>query len=273
LLISDSQQETEMNSHRSFVLTAILASAVIAGPAAALEPIHASCQISASNQSGKFRLHIDSGECDGDHRHCGSNFSEESFDRFTGISVADLMREGAHLTATLSAEAGTFTCSGEVHDGSLVGQSVFTPDSDFAARMDKMGFANLDSEKLQAYAFVDVQSRWARSLQQDGIHGMTTDNLIAMRIFKVDPTYVQSITALGYDLPNADQLIGLRVQGVDASEIREIRSLGFEPSLDEMIQIRIFQVTPDFIRRMEARGLKNLTIAKLVQIRIFKLAD
>jgi hypothetical protein len=63
------------------------------------------------------------------------------------------------------------------------------------------------------------------------------------------------------------------VQGVDAAEVREIRALGYQPTFDELIQIRIFKITPDFIRHMEARGLKDLTIAKLVQIRIFKLAD
>ena len=37
--------------------------------------------------------------------------------------------------------------------------------------------------------------------------------------------------------------------------------------------MRIFKVTPDFIHRMQDRGFNNLTIAKLVQIRIFNLAD
>jgi hypothetical protein len=120
---------------------------------------------------------------------------------------------------------------------------------------------------------VNVESQWAHSLNEIGIQGITTDNLIPLRIFKVDPAYVHSITALGYDLPSADQLIALRVQGVDAAEVREIRSLGYQPTFDELVQIRIFHITPDFIRRMEARGLKDLTIAKLVQIRLFKLAD
>jgi len=55
--------------------------------------------------------------------------------------------------------------------------------------------------------------------------------------------------------------------------VKEIRSMGYQPSLDDLIQMRIFRVTPDFIRRMQARGLRDLTIAKLVQIRIFKLAE
>lgn len=74
-------------------------------------------------------------------------------------------------------------------------------------------------------------------------------------------------------MPDADKLIALKVQGVNAEEVRRIRSLGFQPTLDELIQIRIFHITPDFIHRMQDRGLKNLTIAKLVQIRIFKLDE
>jgi hypothetical protein len=99
------------------------------------------------------------------------------------------------------------------------------------------------------------------------------DNLIALRVFNVDPAYVHSITALGYDLPSADELISLSVQGVNGEEVREIRALGYRPTLDQLVQIRIFKITPDFIQRMQARGFKNLTIDKLVQIRIFKLAD
>ncbi len=237
-----------------------------------LEPLRARCVISASETADKFRIQIDDGACsEGDH--CGSSFSNDSFTRFSGITLADLAREGASLTATLAAEAGTFTCAGTVHNRSLSGDAVFTPDTTFVERMRQMGFSGLDSKKLQAYAFVDVGSAWARSLQQTGMVGMTTDNLIALRIFNIDPEYIHSITALGYDLPAADQLIGLKVQGVNAEEVREIRALGFKPTLEELMQIRIFHITPDFIRRMQARGLNDLTIAKLVQIRIFKLAE
>jgi hypothetical protein len=84
---------------------------------------------------------------------------------------------------------------------------------------------------------------------------------------------VRSLTSLGYAMPTADQLISLSVQGVNGEEVKQIRALGYEPTVDQLIQIRIFKITPDFIQRMQARGLKDLTIDKLVQIRIFKLAD
>jgi hypothetical protein len=250
----------------------ILASAISALQSAALEPVRSTCIISVCEHTGKLRLRIENGGC-GDDGHCGTSLAEEAMDRLTGVSMAYLEHEGAQLTASLTADAGTLVCSGAVHNGSLIGDSVFTPNAAFASHMEQMGFSGLDSEKLQAYALVNVQSAWARSLQELGIQGLTADKLIPLRIFNADPEYVRSIIAFGYDLPSADQLVGMRVQGVNAEEIREIRALGYKPTFDELMQIRIFQITPEFIKNMESRGLKNLTIAKLVQIRIFKLDE
>lgn len=258
------------NSH--FALLAAVASISIVLQAATLEPIRQSCSLSVGDKAGTLRLETDNGDCH-EHKHCGSNMSDVPSNRFTGIAVSDFANQGARLTAALAAEAGTFICTGTIKDGELSGNAVFTPDEAFVARMEKMGFSGYDSEKLLAYALLDVESGWAQSLKEMNIHDMNADNLIALHIFHVDPAYVRSLTALGYALPTADQLISLRVQGVNAAEVGQIRALGYQPTLDQLIQIRIFKITPDFIQRMQARGLKNLTIEKLVQIRIFKLAD
>ena len=261
-----------MKLHTQLALAITFATTFLATQAQALAPIRAKCAIGISDKANEFSLHIGDTDCAGDH-HCGMNFSNESMSRFTGITIADLANDGAHLTATLSGEAGTFTCTGAVHDHELRGDSVFTPDSAFVDRMAKLGFTGFDSEKLQAYTFLNVTSEYARSLQQAQIHGITIDNLIALRIFNVDPAYAKSFVAMGYEQPDADKLIALKVQGVNTDEVKQIRAMGYQPSLDELIQIRIFKITPDFIHRMQDRGFKNLTIAKLVQIRIFKLAE
>ena len=257
---------------QSIPLALALACMAATLPAQSFAPLHAKCEISPSTDGGKLSLHVFDHDCPDDH-HCGSNFSNESMNRFTGITLADLARDGAHLTATLTAEAGTFTCTGTVHEQALYGDALFTPDPAFVDRMGKLGFTGYDTQKLQAYAFLDVTSDFARSLQQANIKGVTTDNLIALRIFKIDPAYAQSFVSLGYEQPDADKLIGLKVQGVNGDEVRQIRALGLKPTLDELIQIRIFKITPDFVHRMQNRGLKDLTIAKLVQIRIFKLDE
>lgn len=259
-----------MNTRTLLTLVAFLLAAATCP--AQLSPLHSNCSISTSEEPGKLRLQIDNSGC-GDKKHCGQNLSDEELKRFTGITVSDLAHNGSHLTAKLVAEAGTFTCSGTVSDGVLSGEALFVPDQNFVAIMEKIGISGFDSEKLLAYAFLNVQAGWARSLKDINLSGINADNLIALRVFNVDPAYVRGITALGYPQPSADQLIGLKSQGVNPEEVRQIRALGYQPSLDELIQIRIFKITPDFIHRMEQRGLKDLTIAKLVQIRIFKLDE
>ena len=261
-----------MNRRACFVLMIAMSVASIAVPATALESLHAHCTVRATETPGRLSLRISDEECQ-DDRRCGSSYSNDLTNRLTGISAGDFSREGAQLTAKLEAEAGNFSCSGTVHDGVLVGASLFVPDDAFVKRMAQMGVEGLSSEKLQAYALLKVESGWAQSLKQTGIQGIDADKLLALRIFNVTPEYIRSITELGYALPNADQLIAMRVQGVDAKEVREVRALGFQPDFDELVQMRIFHITPEFIRRMQAQDFKDLTIAKLVQIRIFKLDE
>ncbi len=261
-----------MTKANSLTLLAAVAIGALALPAVASEPINRNCYVSPAEKSGMYRLQTDNGDCHG-HRDCGNNMSDLPASRFTGITIADFANAGAHLTATLAAEAGTFTCTGIIQNDELSGTSAFASNDAFVAHMEKMGFTGYDDHKLLAYTLFDVKTEWVQSLQQLGIHGMDSENLIALRIFHVDPAFVNGLTSLGYTVPDADKLVGLSVQGVNADEVRQIRALGYEPNLDQLIQIRIFKVTPDFIQRMQARGFKNLTIDKLVQIRIFKLAD
>jgi hypothetical protein len=261
-----------MMKYSHFALLAAVASTTIALQAAASEPINRNCYVSPSEKLGTFRLQTDDGDCHG-HGNCGNNMSDLPSSRFTGITIADFANAGAHLTATLAAEAGTFSCTGTIQNSELSGITAFASNAAFVAHMEKMGFTGYDDQKVFAYTLFDVKTEWVQSLQQLGVRGMDSDNLIALRIFHVDPAFVNGLTSLGYAVPDADKLVALSVQGVNADEMRQIRNLGYQPTLDQLIQIRIFKITPDFIQRMQARGLKNLSIDKLVQIRIFKLAD
>jgi hypothetical protein len=237
-----------------------------------LKALSGSCRITASIDANQFELKLERGQCF-ESRECNTSTFTEPANAFTGFALSDLSREGSHMDAVLRAEAGTLTCSGNIHDSSLVGNFVFEPNNTFVARMGQLGITGFDSEKLEAYTLFRIDSVWVESLQREGIQGIDVNNLIAMKIFKVDPSYVENLKALGYSTPSAQKLIALRVHKVEPAEIKQIRALGYEPTLDEMVQMRIFKVTPEFIERMRARGLNNLTISKLVQIRIFKLDE
>jgi hypothetical protein len=240
-------------------------------PGQKLDDLSGACRIRAARGAGDLELKLERGNCDGGG-NCHNTETNEPLNAFTGITLADLSREGAHLDAVLTAEAGTLRCSGSVHAAELEGSFTFEPDKAFVDRMRDVGITGIDPDKLEAYALFRVTRDWVVSLQKAGVTDIDADNLIALRIFRVDPDYVRSLQSLGYP-PSAEKLIALRVQGVDPADIKQVQAMGYHPTIDELIQMRIFKVTPDFIERMKAKGFENLTIAKLVQIRIFKLAE
>lgn len=256
-----------------FVVAAMFAAATLASAQESMEPLHGTCSMTASEKSDRVRLDLERGDCSADRRDCNHNNTDVRLTDLNGFSLADLQHEGSRLDATLAAEAGTLRCSGTVHDSALRGDYTFTPNAAFVTHMQQLGFSGFDSEKLQAYALFHIDTAWVQALQSAGVTGMDSGNLIALRIFRITPEYVRSMDALGYSHLPADKLIAFGVHGVNAEEVKQVRALGYQPNADELIQMRIFRVTPDFIRRMQSRGFKDLTIAKLVQVRIFNLAE
>jgi hypothetical protein len=260
-----------MSNIRGILVAALLAASVVRAEEQ-LPTLTGSCSVTAAANPAEADLRLERGGCEGFH-DCGSTQTQEALAAFSGFTLADLQREGAHVDAVIHAEAGKITCSGAVHGGRLSGDYTFVPDPAFVARMQQMGFHDFDAEKLQAYTLFRIETAWIRSIQDTGVTGLDSGNLIALRIFHVDAGYINGLKALGYPAPDAGKLVALRVQHVDPEEVKQIRAMGYQPTLDELVQMRIFKVTPDFIHRMQARGLKDLTISKLVQIRIFNLAE
>ncbi len=240
-----------------------------------LQPIHGTCTLAPSTQPDHVRYEFRNGECqnaDGDG-DCHENDSDAPLSTFTGLALADFEHEGAHMDARIVAEAGTISCAGEIHGATLAGEFTFTPNAAFVESMARLGFTGLNANKLEAYTLFHIDTEWVRQLQAAGVTDMDSGKLIALRIFKITPDYVRSMDALGYSHLEAGKLIAFGVHHVNPDEVKQYRAMGYNPTADQLIQMRIFKVTPDFIHRMQDRGFNNLTIAKLVQIRIFKLAD
>src|SRR5215469_4852991 len=76
-----------------------------------LQSLKGRCSIRASTRGNGLELRLERGECIND-KDCHDSQMKESQEAFTGLSLADLDREGAQAKAILRAEAGTLTCSG-----------------------------------------------------------------------------------------------------------------------------------------------------------------
>jgi len=260
---------------RAVLLAALLAgcgSPVLTGQEA-LQALHGRCSLSAADKPDRVRFELEENDCGGDRGHCNHNDNEMPVSNFSGFSLDDLRHDGAHVEATIAGEPGKLTCAGTVQDLVLSGESTFVPDQGFVAHMQQMGFTGLNSRLLEAYTLFHVQVAWVQGLQSAGVTGIDADKIVALRIFKVDEAFARAMADLGYPKLSADKLIAFRIHGVNADEVHAYRTLGYQPTADELIQMRIFKVTPEFIRHMQSRGLGDLTISKLVQVRIFNLAE
>jgi uncharacterized protein YnzC (UPF0291/DUF896 family) len=83
---------------------------------------------------------------------------------------------------------------------------------------------------------------------------------------------VRDIQALGLK-PSANELIALRVQDVTPEYIKALQAAGFKLSVNDIISAKVQDVTPEFIEQARKHGFKDLTLQKLIQLRQLGILD
>ena len=95
-------------------------------------------RIAVSTEPNRFDLRLDRGMCV-DHNDCDENNTQEPLNAFAGLSIDDMRRDGAHVDAVLTAEAGRLTCSGSIHDSKLTGEFTFRAEPGFRRADEAVG--------------------------------------------------------------------------------------------------------------------------------------
>src|SRR6266699_70150 len=75
--------------------------------------------------------------------------------KFTGLSREQVMSSGSHVQFQLPREAGTFNFEGWFKEGNGSGHFTFTPNSGFAAELNRQGFGSPTDEQLLSLAMND----------------------------------------------------------------------------------------------------------------------
>jgi len=259
---------------KQLIFAVLLAGLALAAHAETLSGL---CMVSASRNIGhsveNSELVLRQGDCEQGHGCNSSDNSSIAWSRWMGISANALEQEGAQLDAQITADAGALHCSGSVHDGVLAGRYTFIPSAGFQQQMTAMGFEDLTAEKLQGFLLLDITLNWVRQMKDIGVTGLTTGHLMGLRALHVTPEYIHAMAEAGYPELGASKLTEMKAVGVTPEKAKEAKALGFQPSEQELIQMTIFKIDRPFIERMRAKGLTNLTVAKLVQVKIFKLDE
>jgi hypothetical protein len=242
------------------------------GATAAVADTTGTCSIRAGRTEGKMSFSAERGDCVDGHR-CHDSNSDMLWSKWSGVTPQDLEHEGAAVDARLKAESGEMRCVGTVHEAAMRGNYSFTPDEGFVKRMEAMGFSDLTPERLEGFAMLDVTTAWVKEMKDAGVTEMTTQKLMGLRALKVDATYVKGMAAAGYPELRANKLTSMKAVGVTPEKVQAVRAMGYSPTQEELIQMSVFKIDAPFVERMKARGFKNLTIAQLVKIKVFKLDE
>ena len=155
----------------------------------------------------------------------------------------------------------------------LIAMKVQDITPEYADAMSKIGFGKPSVDQLIALKVQGVSPDYAAQLHADGIEAASFNDLIQYRIFNVSPDFVAGMKAAGFsDIPTK-KLIELRVQNITPDFAKSVKAQFPDATVHDLVQMRIFNIDGAFIASAKRHGFDNLTIDKLVKLRISGILD
>jgi hypothetical protein len=213
-------------------------------------------QLSLRRSAGKGR---------GDHHQSFPVALEE----LRGLDRTKLEAASAEASFALARDAGTLAFEGRFRAGEGAGHYTFSPSQEYLVAMARLGYGDLDAERVYSLAVHDVSRAFIRELDGLGYGRLAMDQLVSMRIHGAGPEFIRELKKLGYENLSVDQLVSMRIHGAGPEFIRELKQLGYErAAVNDLVSLRIHGVTPEFIRKVQGRGRTDVSLDRLVQMKI-----
>lgn len=148
--------------------------------------------------------------------------------------------------------------------------------------MEVSGFTNLTAAQMAAATMTPVQFELRREAGNTAFEGTFRNGKGAGQFtFTGNRAYFDTLRSLGVDTTldgrkkkNRDEdetLFALALHDVSTAFIRSMQAEGFKVSLEKYLQMRIFDITPEYVREMRSLGFNNLDADELVASRIHKV--
>jgi cold shock CspA family protein len=189
------------------------------------------------------------------------------------MALANLKGLDAHALETdgpvkfqLQREAGTIQFEGTVNKGLATGTYTFTANPEFIAKMNQMGFKGAEDEAL-SLTMVDVTIAYVEELRGLGLHP-DLEHVISGRIFNVNREQVEGLKAVGIAGLSIEKLVELRIFNVNPDFVREMRARNPQVTVDQLVEARIFKMTPEFVSAMKKEGYPDLSQEQLTAFKI-----
>ena len=144
---------------------------------------------------------------------------------------------------------------------------------EYAAEMSKIGFGKLSADDLVACKIQGVDPEAIQEMKKQGLEVSSVHDAITYRIFQVTPEFVTQMKAAGFTNLNSKDLVSLRVQGVTPEYARSITQQYPGATIQDIVKTKIFNIDAAFIASAKEHGFKDLSLEKLVKLRISGILD
>jgi hypothetical protein len=144
---------------------------------------------------------------------------------------------------------------------------------EFAQAMGQAGFGKLSADQLIACKIHGVTPEYIAQLKQQGFEIKGVQDAISFRIFEVTPEFVAGMKSAGFANLTDQQLLSLRVQGVTPEYAQGIAREFPGVTVEDVIKTRIFHIDSAFIESAKKLGFGDLSLDKLVKLRISGILD
>jgi hypothetical protein len=144
---------------------------------------------------------------------------------------------------------------------------------EYARAMSQLGFGKLSANDLIACKIQDVTPEFIAELKKNGLDVKDVHDAISYRIFAVTSEFVAGMKAAGFSGLTSKQLVAMRVQGVTPEYAQSIVKQFPGATAEDLLKTRIFNINADFIASAKRHGFADLTLAKLVNLRISGILD
>ena len=155
----------------------------------------------------------------------------------------------------------------------LIAMKIQNVTPEYARAMAQVGFGKPSADDLIACKIHGVSPEAIAEFKKQGLEVKSLQDAISYRIFQVTPEFVAGMKAAGFKDLSSEHLLALRVQGVTPEYARMIAQQYPGATVEDVVKTRIFKIDADFIAQAKKHGFSNLSLDKLVQLRISGLLD
>lgn len=197
------------------------------------------------------------------------NMSKLGFGKLTADQLMASKIQGVDASYIAEIKAAGYN----VDIDKFIGMKIQGVTPEYARQMEQLGFGKLNADDLIASKIQGVTPEYVAQLKRDGLEVKSIHDAISYRIFNVSPEFIAQMKAAGFGDLTHDQLMALRTQDVTPEYAKSIRQQYPGATVDDIVKTKIFNINADFIASAKRHGFNDLTLDKLVKLRISGILD